>query len=250
MTGISQETQTVVTTSRKPKKGKRKTNMAHIIGIIQVKGGAGRSTVATNIAGLIAENKRKSVALIDCDMPQGTSASWAAIRRGEDASSDITIATAANHVELVEQVQRLDADHDFIVIDAPPRIAEITKAAMILSHLSLIPVGASAPDVWATSDLLPTIAAAKAHKPDVDARIVWNRFRNSTRLAHELEAEANQTLGLKQMESKLGYRVAYAEAIARGMTVSEWSDKVAKNELLSLAKEIQRVMKVKFLKDR
>jgi len=224
--------------------------MAHIIGIIQVKGGAGRSTVATNIAGMIAENKRKSVALIDCDMPQGTSASWATIRRGGEATSDITIATAANHVELVEQVQRLDADHDFIVIDAPPRIAEITKAALILSHLSIVPVGASAPDVWATSDLLPTIAAARAHKPDMNVQIVWNRFRSSTRLAHELAAEADKTLNLKQMESKLGYRVAYAEAIARGLTVNEWSDKAAKQEMRALGKEIERAMKVKFLKDR
>jgi chromosome partitioning protein len=47
--------------------------MAKIIGMIQVKGGVGRSTVATNIAGVMAL-KNKTV-LIDCDMPQGTSAS-------------------------------------------------------------------------------------------------------------------------------------------------------------------------------
>ena len=43
------------------------------IGIVQVKGGAGRSTVATTIAGELA--KGATVALVDCDQPQGTSAS-------------------------------------------------------------------------------------------------------------------------------------------------------------------------------
>ena len=45
--------------------------MAQIIGIIQVKGGAGRSTIATNLAGMMAATGKR-VALIDCDMPQAT----------------------------------------------------------------------------------------------------------------------------------------------------------------------------------
>jgi cellulose biosynthesis protein BcsQ len=52
--------------------------MAKIIGVIQVKGGAGRSTVATNIAGELAKIGR--TVLIDGDMPQGTSASWYAMQ--------------------------------------------------------------------------------------------------------------------------------------------------------------------------
>jgi len=48
-----------------------------VIGVIQVKGGAGRSTVSTNLAGELS--KLGKTVLIDCDMPQGTSASWYAI---------------------------------------------------------------------------------------------------------------------------------------------------------------------------
>ena len=45
--------------------------MTKIIGIIQVKGGAERSTLATNLAGELSKVDR--TAIIDCDMPQGTS---------------------------------------------------------------------------------------------------------------------------------------------------------------------------------
>ena len=216
--------------------------MAHIIGIIQVKGGAGRSTLATNLAGYLTEHGK--VALIDCDMPQGTSASWAAIRQAEKPDS-ITMATASNHVELVERVKQLAESHDYLVLDGPPRIAEMTRAALILSHLCLVPLGASAAEIWATSDLLATIKEAKQAKSDVDARITWTRFRGSTKSARDLSEAAKGELGLKELKAKLGYRVAFAEALARGLTVAEWPERTARLEMQVLKNEVVAILKGK-----
>lgn len=214
--------------------------MNKVISFIQVKGGAGKSTIATNIAGMISANKR--VALIDCDLPQATSASWAAIRDG-----NITTVTASSHVELIDHVTELQENHDYIVIDAPPRIAEITKAAIILSDLCLVPLGASTPEIWSTVDLLETVEAAKERKADIDVRIIWNRFRAATKSAQELSAAATEQLKLKALKSKLGYRVAYIEAIGRGMTAMEWTDKKARDEMKALGKELEQILKVKFM---
>jgi len=214
--------------------------MNKIISFIQVKGGAGKSTIATNIAGMIAMNKK--VALIDCDLPQATSASWAAVR-----DDDITTVTASNHVELIEHIDQLQDSHDFIIVDAPPRIAEITKAAIIMSDLCLVPLGASAPEIWSTVDLLETVQAAKERKQDIDVRIIWNKYRASTKSAKELSTQATEQLQLDTLETKLGYRVAYSEAIGRGMTVLEWTDRKAKDELKALGNELQKVLKVKFM---
>lgn len=217
--------------------------MSKVLGILQVKGGAGRSTIATNLAGMLsAEGKR--VALIDCDMPQGTSASWAAIRLA-DKPDCLTVGTASNHQELVDAVERLDAEHDYLVLDGPPRIAEMTRAALILSHLSIIPMGASAAEIWATSDLLSTIQEAKELKPTVDARILWTRFRGSTKSAQELSTAARSELGLKELKAKLGYRVAFSEALARGMTVAEWPERTARVEMQAVAKEISQIIRGK-----
>ena len=213
--------------------------MSKVIGIIQVKGGAGRSTIATNLAGMLAESSR--VALVDCDMPQGTSASWAAIRLADKPNS-LTVATASNHHELVAAVKRLDAEHDYILLDGPPRIAEMTRAALILSHLCLIPMGASAAELWATSDLLATIHEARAVKPEVDARILWTRFRGSTKSAQELSAAATSELGLKELKAKLGYRVAFSEAMARGMTAAEWPERTAREEMQAVGREVIRIL--------
>lgn len=218
--------------------------MAKIIGVIQVKGGAGRSTVATNLAGVIS--KGATVALVDCDMPQGTSASWAAVRRQEALfDGNLTIETATDHKSLVRVVERVAEDHDFVVIDGPPRIAEISRAMLILADLCLIPLGTSAAEIWATADLLKTINEAKATGKRVDARIVWNRYRATTTAGKELPDAAKSELGLKAMNTKLGYRVAYSDALARGLTVAEWSDRAAKDEILELAGEIGKIIKAR-----
>ena len=52
--------------------------MAKVFGIIQVKGGAGRSTIATNLAGELAKKGR--TVLIVGAVPRGTSASGYALR--------------------------------------------------------------------------------------------------------------------------------------------------------------------------
>ena len=217
--------------------------MSKVLGILQVKGGAGRSTIATNLAGMLsAEGKR--VALIDCDMPQGTSASWAAIRL-VDKPDCLTVATASNHQELIDAVERLDAEHDYLVLDGPPRIAEMTRAALILSHISIIPMGASAAEIWATSDLLSTIQEAKKLKPTVDARILWTRFRGSTKSAQELSIAARSELGLKELKAKLGYRVAFSESLARGLTVAEWPERTARVEMQAVVREIIQIIRGK-----
>ena len=219
--------------------------MAQIIGIVQVKGGAGRSTVATNLAGMMSAHK--SVALIDCDMPQGTSASWYAIRKAADRHGKLDIATARDYQELVEKIRMLGTNHDYIVIDAPPRIAEITRATLILSDLCIIPVGPSLPDIWALSDLIETIEQARKHK-EVKARLLWNKFRSASRSAHELSRAAAAELKLQEMATRLGYRVSYSDAYGEGLTVQEWNDPAAQNEMHMLGLELEHLLKTRFLR--
>lgn len=110
-----------------------------------MKGGAGRSTLSTNLAGELS--KVGKTVLIDGDMPQGTSASWFTVRQEATATNDLVSKlktdTATTHKELLSKVEQ-HQDADFIILDCPPRIAEMTRAALVLSDLCLVPVGASA----------------------------------------------------------------------------------------------------------
>jgi len=214
--------------------------MAKIIGVVQLKGGAGRSTIATNLAAVLARKKR--TVLVDCDMPQGTSASWYAVREEDKGSQDLRLETVKDHRDLVTTLDSLD-NYDYVVLDAPPRIAEVTRVVLMVSDLLLIPLGASAAEIWATTDLLDTIEQAKEEKPDLKARIVWNKYRAYTKSAKELSAAVKKELKQPALSTHLGYRVAYSEALARGLAGDEWSDKNAKAEVQALAKEVERLLR-------
>lgn len=219
--------------------------MTKVIGIIQVKGGAGRSTLSTNLAGELS--KQGKTVLIDCDMPQGTSSSWFAVRQQAETaqrplfSENLIADTAANHRELVAKVEQYQ-NADYIVLDGPPRIAELTRATLLLADLCLVPVGASKAEIWATSDLLELIAEAKKVKP-VKARMVWTRHRPHTKLAQELSELAAKELGLPALSTSLGMRVAYMEALGEGLTGAEMSEPSARAEITSLVNEVKKLLR-------
>lgn len=214
--------------------------MAKIIGVIQVKGGAGRSTIATNLAGELAKKGR--TVLIDCDMPQGTSASWYAVRREIGRADDLDADTAKDHRELIKKVEKhAKAGADYIVLDGPPRIAEMTRAILILADACLIPIGASVAEVWATTDVLATIEEAKKAKKKVKAYIVWTRHRAYTALARELTEQVEKELGLPALETTLGLRVAYPTALGNGRTVAELGDATAREEIREFVNAVVRL---------
>lgn len=214
--------------------------MAKIIGLIQVKGGAGRSTIATNLAGELAKKGR--TVLIDGDMPQGTSASWYAVRRDIGRADDLEADTAADHRELIRKTEKhAKAGAEFIVLDGPPRIAEMTRAILVLSDVCLVPLGASMAEVWATTDVLTTIEEARKVKRKVRAYIAWTRYRANTALAKELTEQVEQELGLPSVETPLGMRVAYPTALGSGRTVAELGDPVAREELRAFVNTVIRL---------
>lgn len=215
--------------------------MTKVIGVIQVKGGAGRSTVSTNLAGELS--KQGKTVLIDCDMPQGTSASWYAVRHQAGKAGALIADTATSYRELVSKVEQY-ADADYIVLDGPPRIAELTRSTLVLADICLIPVGASAAEIWATGDILALIEEASKVRP-VNARMVWTRYRPHTRLAQGLTELAKKELGLQALGTSLGMRVSYMEALGEGLTVAELADPSAKVEVKFLVKEVQQLLKVK-----
>jgi len=206
--------------------------MARFIAVAQLKGGAGKSTLATNLAGYLS--REMSAGLIDADQPQGTSASWATLR--ED--SQLKLAAPKSATELVKAAEAMDSACEVVIIDLPPRLHEISRAALVFSDLVIIPISGSAPEIWAAQDMLGLINEARGKAPDLKCRLIWNRYRHSK--TAEATAEAiNEQLGIPRFNTTLGSRTAYSEAIGRGLTVHEWSDQKAKTEMQSLVSEIR-----------
>lgn len=204
--------------------------MALVITVAQQKGGAGKTTLAANLAALLAGNRR--VALMDID-PQHSLSRWHALRGGQAKARDIGFSDRAGW-RLQTELDRLARDHDVVVVDSPPHLDTDARLAIRAARLILVPVQPSAPDLWAAEGTLKLAAAEKRA-----ARIVLNRVPASSRLRERIKAEI-QGMGQQSFTATLGNRTAYSQAFARGLGVTETAPRSAASvELHALAEEIE-----------
>ncbi|MBK9702849.1 MAG: ParA family protein [Betaproteobacteria bacterium] len=119
------------------------------------KGGSGKTTLATNVAGWLA-GKRQRVALTDID-PQQSSAQWLARRPRLFPA----IGTVGRDGE--SELRRLDP-HWQVVDSAAGMHGDDLKQALKGADVLLVPVSASAFDIAATQRFLAIVAETKAVK--------------------------------------------------------------------------------------
>jgi chromosome partitioning protein len=144
------------------------------------KGGSGKTTVATNVAGWLA-GKRQRVALTDQD-PQRSATEWLA-RRPALFPQIASLPVDAGKKE------RKDVDPQWLVVDTPAGLhgSELRES---LNHadLLLVPLAPSAFDMAATAHFLAAITQYKAvKKGDVAIGLVAMRVDARTRSAAELD---------------------------------------------------------------
>lgn len=216
--------------------------MAKFISVAQLKGGAGKSTVVTNLVAALSQEFQTG--LIDADMPQGTSARWAAIRATQYPESDpIQVLSASSVNELALAAERLESECDVVVIDLPPRSLKYLREVLPYSDLVVMPLTASAADVWATEQLMEAIREGKRTSKRLKARLVWNRIRASKATELFLTETAGM-LRAKELESRLGQRAAYVDALGRGLSVLEGRDAKASAEFSIFYQELKKQLKL------
>ena len=104
------------------------------VGFLNQKGGVGKTTLAVNVADVMARQIRR-VLLVDAD-PQGSALGWAATRRGEPMFAVAGLPRASIHKEL----PALAKGCDVVIVDGPLRVYDVARSAIMASDLVLTPV--------------------------------------------------------------------------------------------------------------
>lgn len=178
--------------------------------IANPKGGVGKSTLATNLAGWFAKCG-KQVMLGDLDRQQ-SARQWLMIRSPElpfIASWDIR----------EDRRARPPKDTSQVVLDSPAGLhgKKLTQALRQVSRV-IVPVSASLFDIFATRQFLDELLAAKrARNEAVRIALVGMRIDAHTRAAGELERFFEAT-GLPVI-AHLRDTQNYVQAAAHGMTI-------------------------------
>lgn len=207
-----------------------------IVAVVNQKGGAGKTTIALNLAAALAE-KGGRILLIDAD-PQQTAQDWAAVREAPPSFQIVGMSKPILHRDL----PKLAADYDHVIIDGAPRNYEVARSAIGAADLVLIPVQPSGADFWASRETVKLAQEMHGFKETQKSVFMVSRRISRTSLSESV-AEALADFGLPILKAATSQRVAYAEAMTAGMTVIESQPKgQAADEIRALAVEIGEIM--------
>ncbi len=209
-----------------------------IVALLNQKGGAGKTTISTNLAKALQQENAK-VLLVDSD-PQGSARDWHAA--AEDDSS-LTV-VGLDRPTLDKDIKGICDGYDWILIDGAPQLAKMAVAAIKCADVVLIPVQPSPYDVWASEDLVDVIKARQEiNNGKPKAAFVISRQITNTNLGKEVR-DALNSYGLPIFSNGTFQRILYAKTAAKGITVLDAEPaSEASNEIKKIANELKEFVK-------
>lgn len=210
-----------------------------IIALLNQKGGAGKTTLATHLAGELAMPGRR-VTLLDAD-PQGSALDWAQ-RRSQNGLARLYGVFGLARDSLHQEAPQIARQADYVVIDGPPRVTSLARSALLAADLVLIPVQPSAYDVWATQEMVQLVEEARMFRPQLRAAFAINRRVVGTVIGREArQALADQPFDA--LRAEVSQRIAFADSVAAGRLVREAAPEcAAAREIAALAQAVREAL--------
>lgn len=128
------------------------------------KGGVGKSTVACNLAALLADES-KDVLILDADR-QLTSSMWIAERRFSHEGYP-KVKSVQKYGEIDEAILDLAARYQYVIIDAPGHDSIELRSAMTVCDILIMPFRPSNPDLATLPSINSIIRASKRVNPKI-----------------------------------------------------------------------------------
>jgi len=192
-----------------------------IITVGGIKGGTGKTTVATHLA-CIAAGQKADVLLVDAD-DQETSADFTAARKEDHPEAARFTCTKLTGRSVRTEIMELAPKYDHVIIDTGGRDTTSQRAALAVSDLLLVPCAPRSFDIWTLQKVAALIEEMRAANPGLQAYAFLNKTDPEGQGTENEEAiELLQSLkALTFLNTPLGSRKAYAHAASQGLAVTE-----------------------------
>lgn len=219
-----------------------------IITVGTSKGGAGKSTLCTN---LVVQHlpANPDTAMVDAD-PQKSSSCWSAVRESKERTPGVlTFEKSGN--DFGRQILRMNEKYPSIFIDVAGRNSPEFRASLLISDLLVLPLRPSTFDAWSFAADMELVAFARLQNERLKVLVVYNAVStnpqaNRAEIA-DMDAYMNDYAdnNLIISRSKVMSRSGFVKAVGEGASVTELfgkqtseSTEKAKLEIIGLYNEV------------
>lgn len=185
-----------------------------------IKGGSGKTTIATNLV-VMLHLKGRDVLFVDAD-DQETATDFTHWRNENmSTGAGYTAIQLANNAVRTE-ILKLKSKYDDIVIDTGGRDTTSQRAALTVSDVYIVPFIPRSFDMWTLEKVVRLIDEMRTAKPDLRAYAVLNKTDSRGSDNDEAKAFLAETDSITLVEATLGHRKSFANAASKGLSVVEF----------------------------
>ena len=210
------------------------------------KGGEGKSTIATNLAAMLA-TRGKEVLLVDAD-PQASSYTWTQARDLEHPNLP-RVSSVCLQGKIRDKLLQQREKYDYLIVDTQGReSAELTSACLVADIL-IMPFSVGFFNVWALESMANMVDRARLVNENLQVYALVNKASTNSKVTDHKETETilEQTPEVQPLQAKLLNTVLYERRIYRyasgmGLAVEEMPEtKEYKEAKIKAAAELQNL---------